>query len=240
MPVCWHERFSRHLTPCRHHHADGVIVAGRTRSGKRWFWAATDWSDGAETSEHGYADTEADAITAYQAAGDRLAGTRDMSGSSYAGHAADQLKQVNAAKRSTRPAPDASEAAAVEYLYGRNDRYGIVTFRVTKKTAKRVYYVREEHCLEQYRGTVGFVDRQTLERDGEVYRRSAGWWKDDFHLFATRERAQGLPTEQSEPVDLRALRRAAAEAHPDRGGTAEGFRDAHARYLAAKRQHAAA
>lgn len=55
-------------------------------------------------------------------------------------------------------------------------------------------------------------------------------------LFYVRsvERADGAPAEPEEPVDLAALRRRAADAHPDRGGDAAEFQRLHERYRAAR------
>jgi len=58
------------------------------------------------------------------------------------------------------------------------------------------------------------------------------WWSHRWDFFATREAAlASLQTaEAAEPADLRQLRMAMADAHPDRGGTAEEFMAARQRY----------
>lgn len=103
MTICW-------PPGCDHNynHPGPSIYAGRCRSGRRWFWAATLLS-GDYPWEHGWADTEKEAVATYRKAGERLArlDTRGREGvgcgSTNAGHAADRLKEVNAAKRRARP-----------------------------------------------------------------------------------------------------------------------------------------
>lgn len=238
MTICWPGGRDR----CPHKHEEFLIV-GRTRSGKRWFWCVSN-NTNAAVHEYGYADTEPEAVAAYTAAAEHVAGERMCGCWSRAGYAAAQLKRLNAAKRAAKPAPDADDARVVEYLYGTYyyvsddnrfpDRRGVTEFPITKKTAKRIYYLRDDDA-----GT-GFVDRQVLERDGKVVNRGRMPHETDFRLYATREAAQAVfdaPTAPtSEPVDLAALRRAAVEAHPDRGGSNEAFRMAHDRYIRAKRR----
>ena len=140
-----------------------------------------------------------------------------------------------------------TDLGTVEYLYGTRVEWPddgpeireTVPFRVTRKTAKRVYYVRQ-----QYRGgreTIGFVDREVLERDAEVIRRSGHWWEDDFRLFAELDTAEahiGIGRHAPKDPDLAQLKQAMAAAHPDRGGTAEKFIAARSKYERAA--HAAA
>jgi len=54
-----------------------LIMWGRCRSGRRWFWAVPDF-DGPR--EHGWADTEERAVNAAEAAVERLAGGRVTTG----------------------------------------------------------------------------------------------------------------------------------------------------------------
>jgi hypothetical protein len=160
-------------------------------------------------------------------------------------YATDALKRINAEKRRSRPAPDTADAGAVEYLYANTPWWNedgpaefhrpiteITEFRITKKTPKRVYYVVSEPNGKEPQ--IGFVDRETLERDGEVYNLGRHWCMDDYHLFATREAAEGRSYAEEEP-DVRELRLAAAAAHPDRGGSNEEFTEAFARYERALR-----
>ena len=96
----------------------------------------------------------------------------------------------------------------IEYLYAR--AYGgrdssLIRFRITKRTAKRVYYLRKEEIvdargelIETFGGiilisgkddVVSFVDRQKLEADGKVCNRGVHPANADRHLYAS---LQGL------------------------------------------------
>jgi hypothetical protein len=129
-------------------------------------------------------------------------------------------------------AKQASDIAPVEFLYGieagheeLNDWVPtrVVRFRVTKKTAKRVYYLPEGRPERSQ--TQRFVDRAILERDGKVTRRSAGWWETDLTVYLDPP-----AIEQARRPDLTELKAAMAAAHPDRGGTDEAFIAARQRY----------
>jgi hypothetical protein len=252
--VCWHE--DGRVRDGHFHRGARVILYGRCRSGRRWFWAVNRWNydDNGEQVEHGYADTEQQAIDAARTMVERLAGGDETIAYPRHGVATRILKQVNAERRRARPAPDTADAGRVEYLYARDTSschwdgnpcgcddlrgrakwdYHVDRFRITKKTAKRIYYVRSERYDDEVE--IGYVDRQKLEADGEVYNHGAGgWWSKDFHLLA----APPEPPTQPTPVDQRAevsrLRAEMAAVHPDRGGTSAAFIEARSRYLAAK------
>src|SRR5260370_35373960 len=100
---------------------------------------------------------------------------------------------------------------------------------MSRKAAQRVLVTRP------YGDRTGYVSRQALERDGEVWYRAGR-----EHLYATCERAQAIidahPRKPRGRRDLRELRRAMADAHPDRGGTNEEFIAARERYERALRQ----
>jgi len=127
----------------------------------------------------------------------------------------------------------------VEYLYaieaehyeGDDNRFyvpkRVITFRITKKTAKRIYYLRYEH---RGRGDVGYIDRQQIEAEGELFRKSAGWWEPDARLYL---KPPVLEVYAPAP-DLAALKAAMRAAHPDMGGTHEAFLEAHERYERAR------
>jgi hypothetical protein len=126
-------------------------------------------------------------------------------------------------------AKQASDVAPVEFLYGIEAEHGsgpnwvptrVVKFRVTKKTARRIYYLPREWRDEQR-----FVDRLTLERDGQVTRKSGGWWESDLTVYLDPP-----VIEQTQSPDLIELKAAMAAAHPDRGGTDEAFIAARQRY----------
>jgi hypothetical protein len=158
---------------------------------------------------------------------------------------------LNSAKRAARPSPDTSDARPIEYLYGHTlggeDSPGSpIRFRITKKTAKRVFYVRDGELLDA-RGEpgrdvqgndygIGYVNRQKLEADGSVYNRGVHWCRPDFHLYASFEALMGDRYGEPEKPDLAQLKTEMAAAHPDRGGTGTAFIEARARYVAARRQ----
>jgi hypothetical protein len=133
--------------------------------------------------------------------------------------------------------PSSTEAVRVEYLYGikagqydGNDDWqpaAVVRFRIIKKTKARIYYDADllGHGLR-----LRCVDRQEIEATGEARPRSRQWWEPDSHLYAEAPAAvhHGTP-------DLPQLRAEMAAAHPDRGGTAEAFIAARARYQHARR-----
>ncbi|WP_406004399.1 hypothetical protein [Streptomyces sp. NBC_00987] len=126
----------------------------------------------------------------------------------------------------------------VEFLYGidasvsDDSRYyqppRVVRFRITKKTPKRIYYVRRERTPGEQE--IGYVNRQQLEADGEIYNHGAGgWWAPDFHLHLNPP-----VLEQARKPDLGELKAAMAAVHPDRGGTNEQFIAARTRYQRAR------
>jgi hypothetical protein len=230
--ICWQKR-------CPHRDHDDLILAGRTKSGARWFWAVAALSDGSLIDvASGYAGTEAEAVTAYTAAAEQEAAGRLLRAFVQAGVAVDARKRLNDAQRASRPAPDTVDATPVEYLYGVERQWGteqsyrVIPFQITRRTAKRVFYLRG-----QGRG-VGSVDRSALERDGVAINRARHAYEPDCQLYATIERAEADLPKAAAIVDLKALRRAAADAHPDRGGTHEAFLAANARYEKAKKRAA--
>lgn len=120
-----------------------------------------------------------------------------------------------------------TDLAVTEYLYelwdanwddGPLSNWQILRHEITKKTAKRIYFVYGN-------GRAGFVDRQKIEADGEIYH---GYTPRRLHLtppdLLTRPKPPSLPE----------LRKAMADAHPDRGGTDAEFIAARARYERAR------
>lgn len=236
--ICWEKR-------CGHADHDDLVLAGRTKSGARWFWCvAVLGDDGVVDVAHGYTDTEAGAVTAYTAAAEREAAGRLLSAVVRADVATNARKRLSDAQRASRPAPDTVDAAPVEYLYGVERRLGdlgdveepyrIVPFPITRRTEKRVFYQRGRD-----RG-VGSVDRVALERDGVAINKARHVYDGDSELYASLERARAELPSGPAVVDLKALRRAAVEAHPDLGGTHEAFLAANGRYEKAKRRAAKA
>lgn len=131
-----------------------------------------------------------------------------------------------------------ADVTATEYLYGVDSTVAddsrfyepprVVRFRITKKTAKRIYYVVSEDWEPRTR--IGFVDRQRIEADGEIYQRNRHWSAPDFHLYLSPPKLQ-----QPAKPDLAALRAEMAAAHPDRGGSDEAFIAARQRYEQARK-----
>lgn len=121
--------------------------------------------------------------------------------------------------------------APVEFLYelwdanwddGPLGNYKILAHPITKKTAKRIYFTYRN-------GRPGFVDRQRIEADGEIYH---GYTRHRLHL--AEPEIPGRP----KPPSLMELKQAMADAHPDRGGTDEAFIAARRRYETARDREA--
>jgi hypothetical protein len=126
-----------------------------------------------------------------------------------------------------------SEIAATEFLYGIEAEHGsgpgwtparVVKFRITKKTPRRIYYLPHEWRDEQR-----FVDRAALECDGQVTRKSGGWWESDLTVYL-----KPPVLEEAQQPSLDELKAAMAAAHPDLGGNDEAFIAARQRYERAK------
>lgn len=217
-----------------------LIIWGRCRSGTRWFWTACEYRG---EQAHGWADSEAAAIDQARAEANRLAAGRPNAHiyKQY-GRAAATLKAINAEKRKARPPKDGEDTAPVEYLYSHTSGYDayedwqekIHRFRITKRTPKRVYYVRRE---DDGAPVIGFVDRQELEAKGEVYNRGVHWCMPDHRLYLEPPE---IHQDRPQKPDLKALKAAMAEAHPDAGGTDAAFIAARKRYVAARQQTAGA
>lgn len=136
---------------------------------------------------------------------------------------------------------DGGEVLATEYLYGissprfdgDDSRYyvpaEVVRFRITKKTPKRIYYIVSASW--ELGPRIGFVDRQRIEVDGEIYNRSRSWSDSDFHLYLRPPTSESTEPESPDLAELKAAMRAA---HPDMGGSHEDFLRAHERYEAAR------
>jgi hypothetical protein len=186
--------------------------------------------------EHGWADTEEQALIDGTAAIKRLAAGRRViafHGHSYASH---KLKEINAAKRVKQwtDAPvDGSNTHATEYLY---DPWGN-EFRITKKTAKRIFYVKEVYRDEPQ---VGFIPRHRIADDwpGQSWRElrdlqdKLGWR--NAPKFFLKPRPPGFEKEPLPEIDLRELKAAMAAAHPDKGGSSAAFIAARKAYLRAR------
>ncbi|MFJ9903940.1 hypothetical protein ACIRVK_13715 [Streptomyces sp. NPDC101152] len=215
-----------------------LIMWGRCRSGRRrWFWTTRLVGDPAQ-DVHGWADSPDQASREANTAALRLGDGRYAHVHVRHSVATDKLRHLNAAKR-TAKAPKANPskvmtppAEPIGWLYavepGRYDLDDqtwlpgkVVSFPITRKTSRRVYYLRPRGPFEW---EAGYVDRQELERDGSVP--VARW----LVLFAE-------PPEIPKPVvppGLKELKAAMAASHPDRGGSAAEFIKARAEYVKAR------
>jgi hypothetical protein len=103
-------------------------------------------------------------------------------------HLADQrIRRATIKPPNPRPAP---APGPVEYLYGIEPGHWdgdnewvaarVVRFPITRKTPKRIYYVRRD---QEDGPVIGNVDRQRIETDGDAYRISTGPWEADARLY---------------------------------------------------------
>ncbi|MFJ6729433.1 hypothetical protein ACIQPQ_31475 [Streptomyces sp. NPDC091281] len=113
-----------------------------------------------------------------------------------------------------------------EYLYepwdanwddGPLGNYRIRKHPITRKTPKRIYFKRDGRRL-------AFVDRVRIEADGEIFYRPIAR---TLYLVPPKLPGKAKPS-------LPELRKAMADAHPDRGGSTAEFIAARKRYEAAK------
>lgn len=257
--ICWHKigTWREDGTECRdpnYHRGAPVFYWGRCRSGRRWFWAVENlsWSTDSVDRAEGWEDSEEAATDAARAAIERMAAGRRASAHLRSYTASRRLKELNAEKRRAKPAAKTGETRATEYLYGETSYisdydnsyvHHVHEFQVTRKTAKRIYYIREpQRVYHDNDGSelvsppeVGFVDRQEIESKGEVRNRGVHWSARDSRLYlkppAPPEHWQ---RPQRDPQELKRLKREMADAHPDHGGSSETFIAARHRYVAAR------
>jgi hypothetical protein len=235
--ICWHERGAR----CWNHDPDALsLYWGRCRSGKRWFWAVGIIGD-TDRSEHGWDESQKGAIDHARTVVARLAGGSEAVAYTAHSWAAENLRKINAAKRRARPPSDSTDTGITEYLYavavtdwddGRALGEHIIRFRITKKTPKRIFYVRSQDGDDV---RIGHVDRARLEADGEIRSYgSGGYWAPDYHLYLTPPDINSPRT--APESSLAELKQAMADAHPDRGGDDAQFIAARERYLRARKK----
>lgn len=166
----------------------------------------------------------------------------------WARRASGTRKRTSAAKRKAR-APVRGPDDAAAYLYvpcvrirdrgcSAETRCWVQAVPIIKKTATRIYYTSDTWDRREAVVSPGCVSRDELEAGNR------GYGPDGRVLFATRkaaeeelrlgrhERAGRLPSRA--PL-IKELRRAMADTHPDRGGTAEQFIQARRLYEAALR-----
>ena len=144
-----------------HREGECTFGYGRCRSGRRWFWCVYGWARGhhrtgeGHLEAHGFADSEEQALCDGTAAIKRLAAGRRVIAHHSHQTASRKLKEINAEKWKARPPSNAKDSKVVEYLYGysmggEESSGHPVRYRVTKKTAKRIYYLRAEEWLDHH------------------------------------------------------------------------------------------
>ena len=167
----------------------------------------------------------------------------------------------SAARRKARSPETGADDTPAGYLYVpcvriRHHGYPAGTRRwvqevpIVKKTAKLIYYASDSWDRRQAVVSPGCISREQFETAGVIpipgHRHLPGPAGRLF--FASREAAEdalyrwggeriGRPAPEAPPI--RELRRAMADAHPDRGGSAEQFIAARRRYETALRADAA-
>ncbi|MFD3657002.1 hypothetical protein [Streptomyces sp. NPDC058620] len=218
-----------------------LIIWGRCRSGKRWFWTARE-VDGTDT--HGWAPSRDKAARRANAAAVKLAAGRYANIRILHGVADDKLKALNTAKRNAKPPTGNEDTAANGYLYAiepghydANDREWIhskvIRLPIVKKTPKRIYYSRPDGPFDF---ELGYVDRQALEGHGSV---SSSRYREIFAEPPKLDPTVVFPQPKTRYAgpDIKQLKAAMAAAHPDRGGTDAEFIAAHTTYKRALARH---
>jgi hypothetical protein len=168
----------------------------------------------------------------------------------------DPLKRIVAGWKVRPPEPGAYDPADVEYLYVpcvriRHHGYSVETHRwvqevpIVKKTAKWIYYTGDSWNRREAVVSPGCISREQFEAGvipipGDRYRPGPA----GRLFFATRqaaedhlyrgERERAVQAAPDAPL-IKELRRAMANAHPDRGGTSEQFIQARRQYQTALR-----
>lgn len=224
------------------------VTFGRCRSGQRWFWWAVNNTLSYKTKDctdvvekYGFADSEEQAWAAVRAAVRELSADKLTVAVVAQSTANDKLKEINLAKRRGRPLSDATESKVVEYLYGYKGCQGLSRSQIVKKTAKRICYLYRGEEIDDHGDpivskynirtsdtrdtTICYLNRQKLEANGHV------------HSLCSSLEGYLKDWRRAEPdaLDLRQLKQAMADAHPDRGGTNAAFIEARARYNAARK-----
>ncbi|MFJ5155755.1 hypothetical protein ACIQCF_30125 [Streptomyces sp. NPDC088353] len=219
------------------------IVWGCCRDAGRWFWYARIIGG---RDAHGWAPNRDAAARQANAAAVKLAAGR------YAAirirHEAAEVKlaAVKAARRSGAQAgdrrhADAGSLYAIDFgYYDHGARQWVhsrvVRLPITKKTPRRIYYLRSSEPGEFEQG---YIDRQHFEAHGWVW--SSRYNKiyaeppevpEDKPFDPAPYRAATVPSVD----EVKRLKAEMAAAHPDRGGTSEAFITARQRYMEARRR----
>ena len=262
---CWNDELSYKLRcqdkhdMLRHGGRFEFFSYGRCKSGNRWFWAVDNWrgydQDGPldRWQWYGWEDTEAEAKAAAEQAVRAAADGKPVYVGGTAGHASRRLREINKAKRAARPPADTSSSAPIEFLYS---CWGDPV-RITKKTRKRIFYVKEElaaHCRQENQVVcnhflespadlpIGFVDRCLVfdewpATDHDLYSfravDSRGKKRSRLSCFWLKPHPDWVHGKPQQ-VDLKQLKAAMAAAHPDKGGSNAAFIAARQIYQEAK------
>lgn len=221
-----------------------LILWGRCKGGGRWFWAAR-IVGGAD--RYGWAPNRNEAARKANAAAVLLAAgeyatiriSDDIAEMKLAAVTAARQREAKAEdKRRTAAGEDTANLYAVErgyYDFGARQWVPsrVLRLPIVKKTAKRIYYSRSSEPGEF---ETGYVDRLEFEAKGWVW--SSRYLKITAEPPVLPPDVPIVPQYQrpaSHVPDLKQLKAEMAAAHPDRGGSHEGFIAARKRYVTAKR-----
>jgi hypothetical protein len=175
------------------------------------------------------------------------------------------LRRLGAAVRKVRPPESgADDATPAEYLYvpcarvcyhgvSAQTRRWVQEVPIVRKTADGIYYTSDSWDRREAVVSPGVISRQEFETDtrcrhgypaGVIPIPGAHPGSAGRLFFATRQAAEyhlyrgereGAGQAARDAARIPELRRAMADAHPDRGGTAEQFIEARRRYQTALR-----
>ena len=164
------------------------------------------------------------------------------------------LKRTGAAREKRGPSKRSARGISAEYLYVSCINPSAAGYRgptrcwvqevpIVRKTAKWIYYTSETWDRREAVVRPGCISRQEFETEGVIpipgdHTRPGPAGR---LFFATREAAEAdlyradRKRAAQEALSIKELRRVMADAHPDRGGTAEKFIQARRRYERALR-----
>lgn len=243
-----------------------TIVWGRCPGAGRWFWTAHIVGG---ANRYGWAPNRNEAARKANAAAVLLAAGQYATIRISDDAAKMKLAAVTAAKQAKAKAEHKERATTGDdtanlwaIAFGYYDHIAhqwihskVVRLPVTKRTPKRIYFLRSSEPGEY---ETGYVDRELIETTGWAYYHrfdkiyaeppklpndkpfipppfNPGSYADsDPYMDRLQEAIVRLRQDRALP-DLKVLKQAMADAHPDRGGTSEAFIAARERYVTAKR-----
>jgi hypothetical protein len=204
----------------------GYVIGAVCRSGKRrWFWIVThdlDRPRGQNVDHCGYAET---ADEARDEARDKVAPRVVLWHSNAI--AEDHLRWLNREARKRRPPKTGTrEGVRIEYLFHTHKRRILSKYRIIKWTKRSIFYEKNDGQL----GGKASFDPDDV-RVGRLAKAELG--EDRWgYCWSVNEPAFFV---KGEMPDLKALRNAMVDSHPDKGGSHEAFIAAHNLYEAAKK-----